>query len=68
MTGKACCLSTQQTIADYIEQHCLEDDSIVLAQASMAPAVKRLPEALQHKVLTIPALCIQYLIAQLAGE
>ncbi|MBO9496619.1 hypothetical protein J7438_21395 [Thalassotalea sp. G20_0] len=58
----------QQTIADYIEQHCLEDDSIVLAQASMAPAVKRLPEALQHKVLTSPELCIQYLIVQLAGE
>ncbi|OLQ86605.1 hypothetical protein BIY21_04015 [Vibrio ponticus] len=57
--------SYHQTIADYIEQHCEGDDAVVLAQASMAPAVKFLPTAMKVKVLTSPSSCIEYLVEQL---
>ncbi len=56
----------QQTIADYIQQYCAEDSAIMLAQASMAPAVSLLPHCLQSKVLTSPTLCIEYLLTQVA--
>ncbi|GAK85533.1 glutamate racemase [Vibrio ponticus] len=42
----------QQTIAEHISQYCAEDDVILLAQASMAPAVKLLADTCQAKVLT----------------
>ncbi|WP_194438256.1 hypothetical protein [Vibrio fluminensis] len=55
----------QQTIADYIEQYCAQDETILLAQASMAPAVNLLVKPCQEKVLTSPRSCIEYLVEQL---
>ncbi|MBA5762840.1 hypothetical protein H2O73_10830 [Vibrio sp. 404] len=56
-----------QTIADYIVQKCIDDECVVLAQASMSPALSLLAETLQARVLTSPKLCIDFLIAEL-GE
>ena len=53
------------TIAQYIEHHCQQDPCIVLAQASMAPSILQLGESLQHRTLTSPKLCLDYLLAEL---
>ena len=56
-----------QTIADYIVQNGIDDECVVLAQASMAPALALIPQHLQARVFTSPKLCIDFLIAEL-GE
>ena len=53
-------VSYAKTIAKYIERNEISDETIVLAQASMAPAVKYV----QHwptPILSSPTLCCQYL-------
>lgn len=54
------------SIAQYIAQHCQNDRRIVLAQASMAPAIVQLNQATRDRTLTSPNLCLAYLIAELA--
>ncbi|EGU32086.1 hypothetical protein VII00023_05467 [Vibrio ichthyoenteri ATCC 700023] len=53
------------TIAQYITQHCQDDGCIVLAQASMAPAILQLDQATRQRALTSPSLCLDYLLAEL---
>lgn len=53
------------TIAQYITQHCQHDGCIVLAQASMAPAIFQLDQATRQRTLTSPGLCLDYLLAEL---
>ncbi|WP_434999666.1 hypothetical protein ACRZ5S_17775 [Vibrio scophthalmi] len=56
------------TIAQYIQDHCLNDSRIVLAQASMAPAILQLDQATRQRTLTSPSLCLEYLLAELKSS
>ncbi|GAB2638871.1 hypothetical protein [Vibrio panuliri] len=55
----------QQAIANYLDQYCSDDEVVLLAQASMAPAMKLLSEVWSTKVLTSPSTCLEYLVGQL---
>lgn len=56
------------TIAQHINDHCESDRCIVLAQASMAPAILQLDELTRQRTLTSPNLCLDYLIAELESN
>jgi hypothetical protein len=56
------------TIVQYINDHCENDSRIVLAQASMAPAILHLDQATRQRILTSPSLCLDYLLADLENN
>ncbi|MEC6831090.1 hypothetical protein VXS06_04850 [Photobacterium toruni] len=55
-------------IAQYTYDHCENDSRIVLAQASMAPAILQLDQATRQRTLTSPSLCLDYLLAELENN
>ena len=56
------------TIVQYINDHCENDSRIVLAQASMAPAILHLDQATRQRIITSPSLCLDYLLADLENN
>lgn len=55
-------------IAQYTHDYCKNDSRIMLAQASMAPAILQLDQATRQRTLTSPSLCLDYLLAELENN